>query len=310
MTRIRLRVLGLGVLLFALLGGLTAYFSSQKIPACLVDNAPRWRRPADNRLHRYEYVLPDRAICVFDMDERQKLIGATKLPPAGGIRSVVASPARHMLLIGYGTGSTLAFDLLANRIVPAGRSTIDATSATRPPFAIDGGKGVVYTTAPGSLGFRASSLETGRILYSESFHRFTWNPQEFGPSAPSHGISLSPDGRELWVMDAPNSYVHVFDVSGVPASPPRQVADILLSQPMTGDELPCSSDCARLGSIQHSLDGRFVYVGDSGDVIDARARATLTNLPALRNSRQQLEIDWAGGRPVATSARSAAEPGR
>ena len=40
---------------------------------------------------------------------------------------------------------------------------------------------------------------------------------------------------------------------------------------MSGEESPCSYDCARDGWIQHSLDGRFVYVGDSGDVFDAVA---------------------------------------
>jgi hypothetical protein len=55
--------------------------------------------------------------------------------------------------------------------------------------------------------------------------------------------------------------------------------------------------------LQHSLDGRFVYVGDSGDVID-------TNAPERRQPRTAVQlarvpgIDWSGGVPVATSTRS------
>ena len=35
-------------------------------------------------------------------------------------------------------------------------------------------------------------------------------------STTSHGISLTPDERQLWVIDAPNSYVHAFDVTRLP----------------------------------------------------------------------------------------------
>src|SRR2546427_816025 len=62
-----------------------------------------------------------------------------------------------------------------------------------------------------------------------------------GPSAPSHGISLSPDERELYVVDWPD-YVHVFDVSGVPGRAPAQVADIALTPSMNHQESPCLYD--------------------------------------------------------------------
>jgi DNA-binding beta-propeller fold protein YncE len=134
-------------------------------------------------------------------------------------------------------------------------------------------------------------------------------PSRFGPdpsftsSAPSHGISLSPNGRQLWVMDGANSYVHVYDVSQVPRRPPRHVADIRLSRPIRGNEEPCSYDCVRSGWLQHSRDGRFVYAGDSGDVISTRTRRIVAFLPTLYNTRKHLEIDWRDGRPVSTTTR-------
>ena len=169
------------------------------------------------------------------------------------------------------------------------------------PFTIDGSQTIGYTTATGFLGFQVSSLVTGRVLYTvpvAGFHA----TRSLG--TPSHGISLSPDGRELYLIDVPASYVHVFDVSGVPQRPPRQVADIRLAHPMTGLESPCGGDCGRAGWLQHSLDGRYVYVGDCGDVVDTRTRRVTAFLPALRQSRYLLELDWRGGRPVATSTRS------
>src|SRR5262249_1453282 len=114
---------------------------------------------------------------------------------------------------------------------------------------------------------------------------------------PSHGLSLAPSGRELWVLDAPNSRVHVFDVTGLPGRAPRQVADIRVSKPLSGNENPCLTACERIGSLQHSSNGKYVYVGDAGDVVDAAKREVLVNLEALHNSRVHLEVDFSGGRP-------------
>jgi hypothetical protein len=173
------------------------------------------------------------------------------------------------------------------------------------PFTINGAETLAFTTATGFLGFQVSSIHTGHVLYTVSFGpRFRWNPARYGGTAPSHGLSLSPDERQLWVIDGPNSYVHVFDVSGLPGRPPRQIADIRLEHPLTGDEAGCSVDCGREGWLQQSRSGCFVYVGDSGDVLDASHFRVVAFLPALQNTRKMLEIDWSNGVPVATTSRS------
>jgi DNA-binding beta-propeller fold protein YncE len=173
------------------------------------------------------------------------------------------------------------------------------------PFTINGRETLAYTTATGFLGFQVSDIRTGRVLRTVTFgRRFRWDPSSFEPTAPSHGISLSPDERQIWVLDAPNSYVHVFDVSGVRKRPPRRIADIKLRHPMTGSESPCTYDCLRDGWLQHSRDGRFVYVGDTGDVINTSKLKQVAYLPAMRDSRKHLEIGWRGGVPVATTTRS------
>jgi DNA-binding beta-propeller fold protein YncE len=171
------------------------------------------------------------------------------------------------------------------------------------PFTINGRETLAYTTATGFLGFQVSSIASGRVLYTQTFPGFGWNPASFSASAPSHGISLSPNERQVWVMDAPNGYVHVFDVSRVPRNPPRPIANVRLVHPMTGAENPCGYDCQRDGWVQHSRNGRFVYVGDSGDVIDTRTFRVVAYLPALRQTRKMLEIDWRNGVPVSTTSR-------
>jgi YVTN family beta-propeller protein len=71
-----------------------------------------------------------------------------------------------------------------------------------------------------------------------------------------------------------------------------------------GQESPCAYDCGQDGWLQHSLDGRYVYVGDSGEVIDTATRKVLLKLTTLANTRKFLEIDWQNGLPIATSTRS------
>ena len=137
-----------------------------------------------------------------------------------------------------------------------------------------------------------------RLLAFVRFEGFAWNPR-FGPNPPDHGLTVIPGRRELWVIDAPNSVAHVYDVSGVPTKAPRHLDDVRFSKPLSGDENPCAHpQCGRLGSLLHSSDGRYVYVGDSGDVIDVAKREELLNLEALHQSRLMLEVDWVGGRPV------------
>ena len=260
MKRVWLRAAALALAVVGAVAGLTVYFSTENIPRCLVSGVKAWRPPTDGRKHRYEVVILDRSACFFDMDQQQRLVGALSLSQAQWLSAAV----------------------------PAESDTLRVT---------DSEHGVVFVTRRGLLGVRVLDLRTKRPLYVTRFKGFTWNPR-FGPDPPSHGLSLAPDRPELWVVDAPNSVVHVFDVSELPGRPPQRLEDIRLSKPISGDENPCQRACGRIGSLLHSADGRFVYVGDAGDVIDTRTREIVANLEALHNSRVQLEVDWVGGKAV------------
>ncbi len=166
------------------------------------------------------------------------------------------------------------------------------------PFTVDVRRQLVYTTATGFLGFQVSSLRTGRVLWTVPVRGF---PKGDPYGAPSHGITLTPDGRRLFVIDVPSSDVHVYAVG---SGRPRHLADIKLDHPMTGNEQPCGGDCGRAGWLQASLDGRYVYVGDDGDVISVQHLRVAHFLRALRNSRYLFELDWRGSQPTRTSTRS------
>ena len=218
---------------------------------------------------------------------------------AGAHNTVVGRSGSKVYLGGRDHDELEVFDVAAGRVT--GR--VGPLKEGVRPFTVNGRETLAFTTATGFLGFQVGSLETGRVLYTNTFAGYTWDPKHFGASAPSHGISLSPDERELYVLDGPNSVVHVFDVSKLPGSPPAPVADIHLTHPLVGQESPCAYDCLRDGWLQHSRDGRFVYVGDSGDVIDTTAKKPSAYLPALANSRKSIEIDWRDGIPVSTTTR-------
>jgi hypothetical protein len=394
----RSRMLAIVSVLFVLIGAAACGERAREpvaIAATVQAAPPRTASAAAPATSHYEYVFPDEAMYVYDIDHGLRLVQRVNFPGVSGVRGAVASPRTHMLYIshggdggGNGNGSLLAYDLVRGRVawnrsygrgidsmaidasgsriyMPDGELSSDGTwtvidarsgrvtgtiaGGTGPhntvvglsgkrvylggrnsnyldvaststgrivrrigplksgvrPFTVNGRETVAYTTATGFLGFQVSSVNTGRVLYTATFGpRFHWDPGNFGPSAPSHGVSLSPDERQLWVIDGPNSYVHVFDVSGVPQRAPRAIADIRLTNSLSGDESGCSYDCARDGWLQHSRSGCLVFVGDSGDVFSTVTFRRVAFLPALRNSRKHLEIDWRGGTPVATTSRT------
>lgn len=53
----------------------------------------------------------------------------------------------------------------------------------------------------------------------------------------------------------------------------------------------------------NELSGRYVYVGDTGDVVNASTLKVVMTLPTLQNTRQVVEIDWTNGLVSATNTR-------
>ena len=77
---------------------------------------------------------------------------------------------------------------------------------------------------------------------------------------PSHGVGLTPDEAEVWVCDAANSHVHIFDNTVIP---PKQIASIKLRE--------------QPGWITFSVDGRYAYPS-TGDVIDTKTKGIVASL--------------------------------
>ena len=208
----------------------------------------------------------------------------------GAHNTVISRDGRRLYMGGRSHNELLVADTRNGRIV----KRIGPLRGGVRPFAIDRRERFAFTTATGFLGFQVSSVATGRVLHTQTFPGFTWDPDTFEISAPSHGISLAPDERTVWVIDSPNEYVHVFDVSRLPAAP-RMVGSVKIGS-LKEPERPCRYACLKDGWVRHTRDGRFVLVGDGGDVIDARTRRTIKRLEPLANTRKYLEVHFSRGR--------------
>jgi hypothetical protein len=215
---------------------------------------------------------------------------------AGAHNTVVSSDGRYVYLGGRSYNYLDIYDTATEQVRKIG----PLASGVR-PFTVNGSNTLAFTTATGHDGFQVSSVVSGKVLFTVSFGLV---PPEFPYTAPSHGASLSPDEKELYVTDSVNKVVRIEDVSGVAEGiAPSEVAAIPVAG-LTGTETPCAYDCGRDGWVQGSIDGRYVFVGDSGDVIETATRTVVATLPTLLNTRKSLEVEWASGVPVATSGRT------
>jgi len=151
------------------------------------------------------------------------------------------------------------------------------------PFTINGNQTLCYVNVNELLGFEIGDLKTGKML-----HQVKAAGVEKGPTkrhgCPSHGIALTPDEKELWLTDAANSKLHIFDNT---VMPPRQITSVSVrDQP---------------GWITFSIDGRYAYPS-TGDIIEVKTREIVARLSdehsAAVQSEKMLEIDFAGERPV------------
>ncbi|APW59970.1 YncE family protein [Paludisphaera borealis] len=151
------------------------------------------------------------------------------------------------------------------------------------PFTVNGRQTLCFVNVNELLGFEVGDLTTGRKLARVEVQGFEKGPTK-RHGCPSHGVGLTPDEKEIWVTDAHNSQVHVFDATTMP---PSQTASIAVKdQP---------------GWITFTIDGQYAYPS-TGDVIDVKSRRIVAELKdetgQLVQSEKMIEIDFQDGRPV------------
>jgi DNA-binding beta-propeller fold protein YncE len=194
-----------------------------------------------------------------------------------GKRVYMGSISSNYLYIGDTTS-----DKVIGRVGPF--STSGADSGIR-PFTVNHAETFAFVNLDHFSGFEVGDLATGKRLYSVPVKNFPWVDPKW-PLTQSHGVALSPNEKEVWVSDGANRYVHIFDVSGLPAQPPVQIADIDVRDPADASNQP--------KWINFTRDGRYAQVS-TGAVIDTATRKIVTKLD---NTRYFLQVDFQGNVPV------------
>jgi hypothetical protein len=151
------------------------------------------------------------------------------------------------------------------------------------PFTVNGAGTLCYINENGLLGFEIGDLNTGKVL-----HRIEVKDFEVGPTkrhgCPSHGIGLTPDEKEIWLTDAHNRRLHLYDNT---VMPPKYIQSIELR-----DEP---------GWVTFTIDGQYAYPS-TGDIIDVKTRKIIGGLTDEKGTAVQseklLEIDFADGHPT------------
>lgn len=151
------------------------------------------------------------------------------------------------------------------------------------PFTINGRQTLAYVNVNELLGFEIGDLKTGKLLHRVEVKGFEkGTPKRHG--CPSHGVGLTPDEKEVWVCDAVNQRLHIFDNT---VMPPKQVASVAVRE--------------QPGWITFSLDGKLAYPS-TGDVIEVATRKVVAGLTDEKggqvHSEKMVEIHFAGDKPV------------
>ncbi len=204
---------------------------------------------------------------------------ATVEPKSGSHNTIWAPDGSRVYLAGLKSPLLRIADPKTNMIA----GTVGPFSAGIRPFTVNGKNTLVFVNVNELLGFEVGDVKTGKKLYRVEVQGF--NP---GPvarhSCPSHGIALTPDEKELWLVDGPNNALHIFDAT---AMPPKQGQTIQLSV------FP--------GWISFSTDGRYAY-SSTGDIIDASTKKIVATLKDeaghLVQSEKVLDLEIAGGKVV------------
>jgi DNA-binding beta-propeller fold protein YncE len=202
-------------------------------------------------------------------------------PNSGSHNTVYGIDGKHAYLAGLKSPLLTVADTSTHTAA----GTVGPFSAAIRPFTVNGRQTRCYVNVNELLGFEIGNLATGKKLAQVEVEGYAKGKVK-RHGCPSHGIGLTPDERELWICDAANQRLHIFDAT---VMPPKQVDSIALR-----DEP---------GWVTFSIDGRLAYPS-TGEVIEVgnhRIIATLTDEHGAGvESEKLLEIDFQGDQPLRT----------
>jgi len=204
---------------------------------------------------------------------------ATISPKSGAHNTVMGLDGTRVYLAGLKSPLLRVADTATDRVV----REIPFSAAVR-PFTVNGAQTLAYANVNELLGFEIGEIGSGRFLHRVEVPGFKKGPVK-RHGCPSHGIALSPDEKEVWVADAFNKVVHVFDNT---VMPPKYLQSV---GPLIDDP----------GWVTFTIRGDYAYPS-TGEVVDPKTRKILTHLKDEEGhdvqSEKMVEIDWRNGEPV------------
>jgi DNA-binding beta-propeller fold protein YncE len=203
-----------------------------------------------------------------------------RIEPMSKAHNTVYSPAGdECYLAGLGSNLLTVADTQTHIAV---RTVGPFTHGIR-PFTINADQSLVFVNVNECLGFEIGDLRTGDMLHRVEVEGFEQGAVK-RHGCPSHGIGMTPDETEIWVCDAHNQRMHIFDAT---VMPPEQLLSIELRE--------------EPGWITFSIDGTLAWPS-TGEVIDVATHeiiGTLTDEEGrMVMSEKVLEIDFENGVPV------------
>ncbi len=179
-------------------------------------------------------------------------------PQSDGTHNTIWSPdGSKVFLAGLRSTTMSIADPKTHTVV----QTIGPFANVVRPFTINGAATMIYANVDATLGFQMADVKTGKVFPPVLVQGYGWSRERItGHGTPSHGIALSPDEKELWLVDGPNRAVHVFDNT---VMPPKQIKSI-----------PTRDSPFWL---TWSANGRWVYAS-SGDIIDPQTKTVIAGL--------------------------------
>lgn len=192
----------------------------------------------------------DPTVKVVDAEEG-KLLKRIKVAPEGGLHNLIVSHDGRRVVVG-----STRFNMLSVIDV----KTDEVTQQVGPiigviqPLTINGAQTKAYINTHlyregHGPGFEIGDLATGKILH------IVGRPELSDRKSRCHGIGLTPDEKEVWVVDQGHQEMHIFDNT---VSPPRFQQVV----PMAAKTH---------GWICFSRDGRYAWC-DTGEVFDAATK--------------------------------------
>jgi DNA-binding beta-propeller fold protein YncE len=198
---------------------------------------------------------------------------------SGSHNTVCGLDGKRMYLAGLRSPLLSVADTKTHKVV----QQVGPFSAPVRPFTVNADQTLCFVNVNGLLGFEIGDLTTGKKLHRIEVEGFKQGKIK-RHGCPSHGVGLTPDEKEVWVCDAANQRLHVFDAT---VMPPKQGVSIKLRE--------------QPGWVTFSRDGRHAY-SSTGDVIDTKTKKIIARLQDEEgrevHSEKVIEIAFVDGVPA------------